>query len=127
MNQTQPEERRDSTRAPISIAVKQRVGPRVVLCQANDISTGGMFIASVLDPWRARRAARPGKCWLEFSLPGSDVLIAARAETVRQFVHARFLLTAVRFAAIAPSHRRLIGRYVKGPPVASPVPSFLPV
>jgi predicted metal-dependent TIM-barrel fold hydrolase len=98
------------------------VGQSIYLCQASDISPYGIFLAHVNED----TVPIAPKCWLEFSLPGSRTLISARAELVRQFVHARFLLSAMRFAAIAPSHRRLIASYVNGPPIAAPAPVFLP-
>lgn len=102
------------------MAVRKTIGDKVVLCQASDISTDGIFLASVHDepcPIQAR-------CLLEFTLPGSRVTIAARGRVVRQDVNGRYALTAVRFAAIAPSHRRLIQRYVRAPaavPAAPPI------
>jgi hypothetical protein len=119
--QVTSDERRQSERAQIAIAVRQRIGGRTHLCQASNISTAGIFVAHVIE------GALPahGKCWLEFSLPGSNVLIAARGQVVRQKVHSRYLLAAIQFTSIAPSHRRMIGQYVEGPPVASPSPAFL--
>lgn len=114
------DERRRSQRAPIAIAVRQRIGRQTHLCQAGNISTEGIFVAHVVEGALPSR----GKCWLEFSLPGSNVLIAARGKVVRQKVHSRYLLTAIHFTSIAPSHRRMISQYVEGPPVASPSPVF---
>jgi c-di-GMP-binding flagellar brake protein YcgR len=115
--------RRHHQRALISIAVRKKVGQRVFLCQASNISTGGIFVAHVLEG----APPNPGKCWLEFSLPGSEVLIAARGTVVRQQRHTRYLLSAIRFASIAPSHRRMIQSYIHGPRhLAAAAPSFLP-
>jgi c-di-GMP-binding flagellar brake protein YcgR len=103
--------RRVTPRVSISIAVRKRVGRREFLCQAGDISTSGIFLAEV----EGEPQPLGAKCRLEFSLPGSKVMIAARGCVVRQAVNGRFYLSGVRFAAIAPSHRRLIGRYVRNP------------
>jgi len=117
--------RRLSQRAQIAIAVRKRVGNKIYLCQASDISTEGMFLAHVRD---GQRLPGGSKCWVEFNLPGKpDVLIAARGVIVRQKAHARFLLTAIRFARIAPSHRRLISNYISGPHLAAAVPAFHPM
>ncbi len=116
------ENRRQTTRAPISIAVKERYGRDVALCQSSDISTEGIFLARATEDGR-----RPGeKCWLEFNLPGSPQTIVARGEVVRHFNYSEYHLTAVRFATLAPSHRRMIQRYINGPPVAARSPQFLP-
>jgi c-di-GMP-binding flagellar brake protein YcgR len=110
--------RRQSRRVPISIAVKSRVGEEVLLCQAGDISADGIFLASVVESPPA------AKCLLEFSLPGSSTVISARGRVVRQIQNGRYQLTAVRFATIAPSHRRLIARYVANPEYPAAPPAF---
>jgi hypothetical protein len=74
-----------------------------------------MFMASM-----GEETPVQGRCTVEFSLPGSSIVISAKAWVVRQMRKGRYYLTAVRFAAIAPSHRRLIGRYVSSP-------AFLPL
>ena len=114
--------RRQTPRAPISIAVKERYGGDVALCQSSDISTEGMFLARATEDNRSSGQ----KCWLEFTLPGSSRTIVARGEIIRQFNYSDYHLTAVRFATLAPSHRRMIESYVDGPPVAARAPVFLP-
>jgi len=117
--------RRLSPRAQIAIAVRKRVGNQIYLCQASDISTEGIFLAHVKDD---ESPPSGSKCWLEFSLPEQpNVLIAVRGVVVRQKAHARFHLSAVRFARIAPSHRRLITNYINGPHQACGLPPFLPL
>jgi hypothetical protein len=119
-----PLEKRNSERAMIAIAVRVRFGNKIYICQASNISTEGIFLAHVKD---GSQATEGMKCWLEFSLPGYPAtLIAARGLVLRQRTHARFVLSAIRFACIAPSHRRLINQYVGGPHLASPAPPFLP-
>ena len=114
--------RRQTARSPISIAVKERIGSDVALCQSSDISAEGMFLARATEDHR-----RSGqKCWLEFNLPGCPQTIVARGEIIRQFNYDDFHLTAVRFATLAASHRRMIQNYVEGPPVAARSPAFLP-
>jgi len=123
MHHNFPDNRRQFKRSPISIAVKESSDHYISLCQANDISTHGIFLA------RAEDSVRPplgGKCWLEFSLPGSDVYIKARGTVVRHLEYNSYLLTAVAFATIAPSHQRMIREYVSGSPLAADNPVFLP-
>jgi hypothetical protein len=119
---TSSSNRRHNTRARIAIAVKKQIGEKVFLCQASDISPDGIHVASVLDRFHDQSQS----CSLEFSLPGSDVVISAKGRVLRQTIHDRYHLTAIRFSAIAPSHRRLIQRYVDGPEVAAPSPPFIP-
>lgn len=115
-------ERRRRPRARIAIAVRQVVGDEEFLCQAANINTQGMFLAKVHEALHPTES----KCWLEFSLPGSDQLIRIKGELVWQEQHAHYHLMAVRFALIAPSHQRLIERYGRGEPLAAIWPSFLP-
>lgn len=114
------EERRREQRARISVAVKQRVGSRVQLCQAGNISSSGLLLATVFDAL----LPEPSKCWLEFSLPLSEQTISARATVVRQERKGHFHLMAVAFSTIAPSHRRAIERYLEGDPFAASLPAF---
>lgn len=115
---TQSRNRRHYQRVPISIAVRRRVGEEIMLCQAGDISADGILLASV-----GESPPEP-KCLLEFSLPGSNTVISARGRTVRQVQNGRYQLTAIRFATIAPSHRRLIDRYVAHPEPPATPPAF---
>jgi c-di-GMP-binding flagellar brake protein YcgR len=103
--------RRRTDRVPITIAVKKKIGRRVFVCQASDISAEGIFLASVLEELHSPDA----RCLLEFTLPGSRTTISAHGRVVRQLANGRYHLTAVKFSTIAPSHRRLIHRYVKNP------------
>lgn len=115
--------RRRNPRAFAAFAVKHTVGNHTLLCQANDISTQGLFMACVTDHlWPHQTKGR-----LEFSLPGTEVTITALGRVVRQETFDRFSLTAVKFAALAPSHRRLIEKYIQDPHLTPPmVPTFLP-
>lgn len=74
-----------------------------------------MFVAMVYDG----PLPEPAKCWLEFTLPGSSVTITARAEIVWQKRYRHYLLLAVQFATLAPSHRRLIARVPPSPGLAA--------
>lgn len=68
---------------------------------------------------------RPSRCWLEFELPGADRTIVARAALVRERRRAAYQLMAFQFAALAPSHRRLIADFADHAPRLSGVPNFL--
>jgi c-di-GMP-binding flagellar brake protein YcgR len=118
---TESANRRHASRASIAIAVKNKIGDRIYLCQASDISADGIFLANVLDELHPTHS----RCALEFCLPGSRTIIAARGRVVRQTANGRYHLMAVRFSTIAPSHRRMIHRYVKSPTVQHPSPTFL--
>jgi c-di-GMP-binding flagellar brake protein YcgR len=111
MTNSRPSNRRQTNRVPITIAVKKKVGHRTFVCQASDISADGIFLANVLEELHPPGA----KCLLEFNLPGSRTTISAHGRVVRQVANGCYHLTGVKFSTIAPSHRRLIHRYVRNP------------
>ncbi len=115
-------DRRRRPRTPISVAVRQRFagGRDDHLCQAGDINTHGVFLAKVYD----ERETDEKRCWLEFTLPESEIQVQAKGDVVWQMRHQHYQLMAVRFAVLAPSHRRLIERYTAGTPVAPPLHPF---
>jgi hypothetical protein len=55
-----------------------------------------------------------GSAGIEFCLPGSDVLIHARAQVTRQERRDRYLLTGVRFERIADEDRERIEAFANG-------------
>lgn len=112
------DDRRRRPRARISVAVRQRCEGREVLCQAGDINSHGMLLATIYD----RPLPHDARCWLEFSLPESDVLVRTRADVVWQDRQQHYQLMAVRFAVLAPSHRRLIEEYTRQQPAVPPPP-----
>lgn len=108
MSHPSPNDRRISNRVPLKIGVCERRIGRSALCQAENISNTGILIAKVFD-----RLYRPAcRSWLEFSLPGSDRVLAVRSRVERQFRRDRYHLLAFSFQTIAPSHRRQIGEYI---------------
>lgn len=125
-HQKRSSNRRQYPRARVSMAVKERYHDHVMLAQASDISRDGLFMAWVEDGDPTRHPEAGSKCWVEFSLPTTSVRIRARCQVVRHFRYRRYRLTALHFAAIAPSHRRLIEHYVEAQGGHLPSPVFLP-
>ena len=141
-SEVSPENRRQHRRARLAVAVKEQYQDDIFLSQASDISAEGIFLATATEVAGASSRSLAGqgedagspsanlrvpgaKCWLEFSLPNSPVPIKARGLVIRQTQYQRYQLTAIQFAAIAPSHRRLILDYVSEP-LTPPMPTFLP-
>lgn len=117
---TTDDDRRSSNRVRVSVAVKQRMGDRVYVCQAGDLSSKGMLLARLDDD----EFDDAKKCWLEFGLPGYSPQIAARGHVVRHHRRGKYQLMGVRFASIAPSHRRLIDNYIQCAPFPEPTQVF---
>jgi hypothetical protein len=96
---------RRTQRAPLETFANRVLGDEVYLCQTRDISTDSLRLRRVLEPQRAFRRMQ-----LEFALPGSDEIIWAHGEVVRE---PRGENVVVRFLAMADRHRRLIDGYVR--------------
>jgi hypothetical protein len=125
-NEVNASNRRLHRRARLAVAVKEKYQDGIFLSQASDISAEGIFLATAAEEEPGQDPRVPGaKCWLEFNLPNSPVPIKARGRVIRQTQYDRYQLTAIQFAAIAPSHRRLIQEYVTAP-MTPPAPTFLP-
>lgn len=93
---------------PAVFAVKNTVGPRVHLGQAEDIGPTGMTLRWPKDAPVAPESAVA----LTFQLPGTLVPIAAQAQVVNTRPTGRFRRTGVRFVALAPEAAQRIAQYV---------------
>ena len=104
-------ERRATDRVRISMAVKQKVESRMFLCQASNLSHGGMFLARVFD----RCYEQAPKCWLEFGLPGGqeDEHVAVPARIVRQIRRGRYHLMGISFSSLSLTHQRMLGQFLQ--------------
>lgn len=104
-------ERRTADRVRISMAVRQQVESRVFVCQASNMSYGGMFLARVFEHCYEQAP----KCRLEFGLPGGEdrESLSVPARIVRQTRRGRYHLMGVRFSSLSPVHRRMLGQYLQ--------------
>lgn len=105
-------DRRASARTPAVFAVKKSLAGRVQLCQAEDITPGGITIR------RPRGLSmRPAtEVSLAFALPGSQEEIAAKGVVMNDGVVGSFRRTGVRFLALVPAHAQLIAAYCRTEP-----------
>ncbi len=104
-----PRERRQSSRAPFTAAVAQRVGGALHLAQASNIGRLGMTLRYVGDG-SAYLPRTPVA--LTFQVPGDDELIEARAEVVFDRSEGAYRTAGVRFASLPARAERVIARYV---------------
>ena len=93
------------------MAVKQQVESRVFVCQASNLSHGGMFLARVFE----RCYEQAPKCRLEFGLPcgEEDEHLSVPARIVRQARRGRYHLMGVRFSPLPPGHKRMLGQFLQ--------------
>ena len=102
-------DRRQGARIPATFAVKQSVGDKVELCQAEDISPGGMAIKRLRD--RSQTPRTPVA--LHFELPGTREEITAEAVVTHDASAGSFRRTGVGFIALLPEQEQAIAAFCR--------------
>ncbi|MCP3166480.1 MULTISPECIES: PilZ domain-containing protein [Myxococcus] len=104
-------DKRKAKRAPLDIYLNKYMGGVPYMSRAADISPEGVSLARLIEP--QHEAKRVG---LQFQLPGSEEIIYAEGEVVREWVE---LSTAkkgersgVKFTLLTERHRKMIDAYV---------------
>ena len=103
-------EKRKNTRVPLDIYLNKYMGGVPYMARAADISQEGVSLARLIEP--EHDARRVG---LQFQLPGSEEVIYAEGEVVREWVEShprRHERSGVRFTLLTERHRRMIDDYV---------------
>ncbi|WP_224362990.1 PilZ domain-containing protein [Hyalangium versicolor] len=103
-------DKRKAKRAPIDIYLNKYMGGVPYLTRASDISEEGLSLAQLIEP--QHNARRVG---LQFQLPGSEEVIYAEGEVVREWAEldrARHERSGVRFTLLTERHRQMIDAYV---------------
>lgn len=103
-------DKRKAKRAPIDIYLNKYMGGVPYMTRASDISQDGVSLAHLIEP--EHHARRVG---LQFQLPGSEEVIYAEGEVVREWAEldaAPRELSGVRFTLLTERHRRMIDAYV---------------
>ena len=103
-------EKRKSKRAPLDIYLNKYMGGVPYMSRAADISQEGVSLARLIEPHH--NAKRVG---LQFQLPGSEEIIYAEGEVVREWVEAATAKrerSGVRFTLLTERHKKMIDAYV---------------
>ncbi|MCY1022968.1 PilZ domain-containing protein [Pyxidicoccus sp. MSG2] len=103
-------DKRKARRAPLDIYLNKYMGGVPYMSRAADISQEGVSLARLLEP--QHEAKRVG---LQFQLPGSEEIIYAEGEVVREWVEAASAKrerSGVRFTLLTERHRKMIDAYV---------------
>lgn len=101
-------DKRRRNRAPLDIYLNKFVSGVPYMARASDISPEGLGLSRLIEP--ESPAKRVG---LQFQLPGSDEVIYAEGELVREWLEAgRKDGAGVRFTLLTDRHRRMIDDYV---------------
>ena len=121
-------DRRKNTRVPLDVYLNKYMRGVPYMAHAADISQEGVSLARLIEP--EHDAQRVG---LQFQLPGSEEVIYAEGEVVREWVEAGATASpiasktdrsGVRFTLLTQRHRQLIDAYVerntRAPPDRAP-------
>ena len=103
-------DKRKNTRVPLDIYLNKYMAGVPYMVHAADISQEGVSLGRLIEP--EHNAQRVG---LQFQLPGSEEVIYAEGEVVREWVEAsprRHERSGVRFTLLTSRHRQMIDEYV---------------
>lgn len=100
---------RKTQRAPLDIYLNKYVAGVPYMARTADISREGLGLARLIEPELA--GSRVG---LQFQLPGSEEVIYAEGEVVREWLgdEAKDEGSGVRFTLITERHKRMIDAFV---------------
>ena len=111
-------EKRKAKRVPLDIYLNKYMGGVPYMARASDISQEGLSLARLIEP--QHQGKRVG---LQFQLPGSEEVIYAEGEVVREWVEAsprqNNERSGVRFTLLTERHRKMIDAYVERQPGAA--------
>ncbi|MBI3182240.1 MAG: PilZ domain-containing protein [Myxococcales bacterium] len=102
-------EKRKSGRVALDIYLNKYVAGVPYMARTSDISPEGLNLAHLIEP------QVPGKrVGLQFQLPGSEEIIYAEGEIVREWIGGGAEGSGIRFTLLTERHRRLIDQYITG-------------
>jgi hypothetical protein len=100
-------EKRKNTRVPLDIYLNKYVAGVPYMARTADISREGVALAALIEPDQAGK-----RVGLQFQLPGSEEVIYAEGEIVREWLSTGAEGSGVKFTLLTERHRRLIDQYV---------------
>ncbi len=100
-------EKRKTGRVPLDIYLNKYVAGVPYMARTADISTEGINLAHLIEPHVPSK-----RVGLQFQLPGSEEVIYAEGEIVREWVGAGKEGSGIRFTLLTERHRKLIDQYV---------------
>jgi c-di-GMP-binding flagellar brake protein YcgR len=102
---------RKCSRVPLDIYLNKFVAGVPYMTRTSDISSEGLGLVKLLEP--QQEGKRVG---LQFQLPGSEEVIYAEGEVVREWLDDKQHEegSGVRFTNMTERHRRLVEKFVEG-------------
>jgi hypothetical protein len=101
--------KRKRMRVPVDIYLNKFVGGVPYMARASDISSQGVSLAHLIEPQHHKK-----RIGLQFQLPGSEEVIYAEGEVVREWLSSNATDgSGIRFTLLTERHRRLIDQFVE--------------
>ncbi len=100
-------EKRKHNRVPLDIYLNKYVAGVPYMARTADISREGVALANLIEPDQSGK-----RVGLQFQLPGSEEVIYAEGEIVREWLSTGNEGSGVKFTLLTERHRRLIEQYV---------------
>jgi hypothetical protein len=100
-------EKRKHDRVPLDIYLNKYVAGVPYMARTSDISKEGVALANLIEPDLAGK-----RVGLQFQLPGSEEVIYAEGEIVREWAEQTEERSGVRFTLLTERHTRMIEQFV---------------
>lgn len=102
-------DKRKQHRVPLDIYLNKYVAGVPYMTRAADVSREGIGLAHLIEPQMNGR-----RVGLQFQLPGSEEVIYAEGEVVREWVDTKQAEegSGIRFTLLTERHRRMIDQYI---------------
>ncbi len=100
-------EKRKHNRVPLDIYLNKYVAGVPYMARTADISREGVALANLIEPDQSGK-----RVGLQFQLPGSEEVIYAEGEIVREWLSTGNEGSGVKFTLLTERHRRMIEQYV---------------
>ncbi len=102
---------RKGSRVPLDIYLNKYVSGVPYMTRSSDISSDGLGLVRLIEP--QQDGHRVG---LQFQLPGSEEVIYAEGEVVREWTDTKYEEegSGIRFTSMTERHRRMIEQFVVG-------------
>lgn len=100
-------EKRKHNRVPLDIYLNKYVAGVPYMARTADISREGVALANLIEPDQSGK-----RVGLQFQLPGSEEVIYAEGEIVREWLSTGAEGSGVKFTLLTERHRRMIEQYV---------------
>ena len=102
-------EKRKQTRVPLDIYLNKYVAGVPYMARSSDISREGVGLAHLIEPTQAGH-----RVGLQFQLPGSEEVIYAEGEIVREWCDLDHSEegSGVKFTLLTERHKKLIEQYI---------------